>query len=126
MPYNERIFRALEDTGVPRTYLAVGAGHLYPVLGELSCEAFSVDWRTPLNEVRQTIGGSYAMQGSLDPAALLGSRESIAAEVERVMRAGLVGAHVFNLGHGMMPIADPDDVAFAIECARGFDRRAEG
>lgn len=123
LPYNQRIFKALGKLGVPRIYLAVNALHLIDEMNELDCEAFSLDWRTPLNELRPRLGGR-AMQGNLDPSDLLAPRPVIKAAVERVLRAGLGGAHVFNLGHGMIPLANPDDVQYAIDCVREFDRRA--
>jgi uroporphyrinogen decarboxylase len=122
LPYNQRIFKALGKLGVPRTYLAVNALHLIDEMNELECEAFSLDWRTPLDQLRPRLGGR-AMQGNLDPSNLLAPRPVIKAAVERVMRSGLGGAHVFNLGHGMIPMANPDDVQYAIECVRDFDRR---
>ncbi|MFT5991982.1 MAG: uroporphyrinogen decarboxylase, partial [Bradymonadia bacterium] len=66
LPYNQRVMRALGDLGVPRIFLAVGAGHLYPVIRTLECEAFSVDWRRPLNEAREELG-ARCIQGNLDP-----------------------------------------------------------
>lgn len=123
LPYNERIFQALEGK-VPRIYLAVNATHLYGEFGALSCEAFSVDWRTPLNVAKARIGRPCVMQGNLDPADMLGPKEHIRKSVERVLTAGQGGAHVFNFGHGMMPIIQPDDVKFAIDCVRGFGRHS--
>lgn len=125
LPYNRRVFEGLADLGVPRIYLAVDAGHLYGVFSELGCDAYSVDWRTPLDQVRERIAPGCTLQGNLDPAALFGDREHIAAEVRAVLRAGRGAAHVFNLGHGMMPSIDPDAVAFAVDCVRAFDRFAE-
>ncbi len=123
LPYNQRIFDALAAKGVPRIYLAVNATHLYPVFPEIRCEAFSVDWRTPLDVVRSTVGADRTLQGNLDPADLLGPREHIKKSVEAVLRAGAGGAHIFNFGHGMMPMIQPDDVAYAMACVRDFDRR---
>lgn len=126
LPYNRRVFDALADCGVPRIYLAVGAGHLYGVFSELGCDAYSVDWRTPLDVVRRTIEPGCTMQGNLDPSVFLAPRDVIDVEVDAVLRAGLGGPHVFNLGHGMMPAADPDAVAYAIDRVRQFDRSAHG
>ncbi len=123
LPYNQRIFEALGKLGVPRIYLAVNALHLIDEMNKLSCDAFSLDWRTPLDQLRPRLGGR-TMQGNLDPSDLLAPRPVIKAAVDRVMRSGLGGAHVFNLGHGMIPMANPDDVQYAIDCVREFDRRA--
>ncbi len=125
LPYNTRVLNALADLGVPRIYLAVGSSHLYPVISELPCEAVSVDWRTGLERVRAQLPGK-TIQGNLDPAVLLASPKTITLEAERVLRAGLGGAHVFNLGHGIMRQTNPEHVAHLVNVVRGFDRHAPG
>jgi uroporphyrinogen decarboxylase len=120
LPYNARVLAALEGL-VSRIFLAVGAGHLYPVIQELSCEAVSVDWRTPLERVRQIIPGK-TLQGNLDPAALLGTPETLERDALRVLQSGLGGAHVFNLGHGIFRQTNPDMLARLIDIVHGFDR----
>ncbi len=123
LPYNARVMDALAGLGVPRIYLAVGSSHLYPAIRELPCEAVSVDWRTGLDRVRAQLPGR-AIQGNLDPAALLASPETIRLEAERVLRAGLGGPHVFNLGHGIMRQTNPDHLAHLVRVVREFDRHA--
>lgn len=123
-PYVKRVLDSLEGR-VPRIYLAVGSRHLYPSIGKLPMEAFSADWRTPLNEVREMMPG-LSLQGNLDPAVILAPPPVLLAEAQEVLRAGLGGAHIFNLGHGIMREADPDHVARLVEMVKNFDRHAEG
>lgn len=123
LPYNRAVFRALGGLGVPRIYLAVGASHLYPLLAELPCEVVSVDWRLGLEQVRPHFPGR-ALQGNLDPAVLLASPEVITREAHRVLRSGLGGPHVFNLGHGVIRTTPPEHVAHLVETVRQFDRHA--
>jgi uroporphyrinogen decarboxylase len=120
LPYNARVLSALEGLA-PRIFLAVGAGHLYPVIRELPCEAVSVDWRTPLSRVRPLIPGK-TLQGNLDPAALLGTPETLERDALRVLESGLGGAHVFNLGHGIFRQTNPDMLARLIEIVHAFER----
>jgi uroporphyrinogen decarboxylase len=120
MPYNARVLSALEGLA-PRIFLAVGAGHLYHVIQELPCEALSVDWRTPLERIRQLIPGK-TLQGNLDPAALLGTPETLERDALRVLKSGMGGAHVFNLGHGIFRQTNPDMLARLIDIVHGFDR----
>ena len=124
LPYNARVMDALAGLGVPRIYLAVGSSHLYPAINQLPCEAVSVDWRTGLDRVRAQLPGR-AIQGNLDPATLLASPETIRLEAERVLRAGLGGPHVFNLGHGIMRQTNPDHLAHLVQVVREFDRHAQ-
>jgi uroporphyrinogen decarboxylase len=123
LPYNRALFQALEGLGVPRIYLAVGASHLYPVLSELPCEAVSVDWRLSLEQIRPHFPGRV-LQGNLDPAVLLASPEVIAREARRVLRAGLGGPHLFNLGHGVIRTTPPEHVAHLVETVRQFNRHS--
>ncbi|HEX7001487.1 MAG TPA: uroporphyrinogen decarboxylase family protein, partial [Trueperaceae bacterium] len=84
-----------------------------------------VDWRTPLDRVRRSLPRKV-LQGNLDPAALLGPRDVMLAEARAVLRAGLGGPHVFNLGHGVLQQTDPDQVAALVDEVRSFDRHAAG
>jgi uroporphyrinogen decarboxylase len=121
-PYNERIFKALEPYKVPRLYIAVGAPHLYNEIQKLSCEVVSVDWRSPLSTVRPMLKGK-TLQGNLDPAVLFAPKDIIKQEAERVLAEGLGGAHIFNLGHGIMQHTNPDNAQFLIDTVQAFNRR---
>jgi uroporphyrinogen decarboxylase len=116
-----RVLDAVGDAGVPRSYIAVSATHLAEAIAELPLEAVSVDWRLPLSRWRSLLPGR-ALQGNLDPAALLGPWPSLEAEAVSVLREGLGGAHVFNLGHGIFRDTDPDQVARLVDLVQGFDR----
>jgi uroporphyrinogen decarboxylase len=58
-----------------------------------------------------------AVQGNLDPVALMASWETVRAEAETILRqaAGQPG-HIFNLGHGVLPETD----AAQLERLTGF------
>ncbi len=119
-PYAARVLAALEGMA-PRVYLAVGACHLIPQIAALPFEVFSADWRQPLDQVRAMLPGKV-LQGNLDPAVLLAPPAVMEAEALKVLRQGLGGAHIFNLGHGIMREADPDNVARLVALVKGFDR----
>lgn len=121
LPSAQRIASAVQATGVPLIYMAVGGGHLLPALADVPNAAVSVDWRTPLDRVGRALPGKV-LQGNLDPAALLGPRDAMLAEARAVLRAGLGGPHVFNLGHGVLQQTHPDQVAALVDAVRSFDR----
>ena len=59
----------------------------------------------PLDVAWDRIGHDLAIQGNLDPAALLAPGEAIDGEVRAVLaRAAGRDGHVFNLGHGVLPM----------------------
>lgn len=123
LPYAQRVLQGLSSMAVPRIYLAVGSSHLYAAIDELEAETVSVDWRLPLSRVRQVIRGK-TLQGNLDPTALLGPPTALGNAIDRVLLEGRGGAHVFNLGHGILRQTDPDRVAFLVDRVHGFDRHA--
>ena len=51
------------------------------------------------------------LQGNLDPVALLVGGEAMMDEARRIVRTLGSGPFVFNLGHGVLPKTDPDEVA---------------
>jgi uroporphyrinogen decarboxylase len=121
LPYAARVLDALAGLGVPRIYLAVGASHLYPQIATLPAEVVSVDWRYGLNRCRQAMPGKV-IQGNLDPAVLLGDDQVIDMAAVQLLRDGLGGAHIFNLGHGVLPATDPDAVARLVDTVHRFSR----
>ena len=123
MPYATRVLDALADLRVPRIYLAVGASHLYPQIATLPAEVVSVDWRYGLNRCRLAMPGKV-IQGNLDPAVLLAGEQVIDAAAVQLLHEGLGGAHIFNLGHGVLPATQPDAVARLVDTVHRFSRTA--
>jgi uroporphyrinogen decarboxylase len=105
------IFDRLRPLGAPTIYFSTGSSHLVELLGRTGADALGVDWREPLGRVRSRLGNGMALQGNLDPGALLGSRDTVRREAQAVLDELPDGrAHVFNLGHGVLPATDPDRV----------------
>jgi uroporphyrinogen decarboxylase len=67
-----------------------------------------VDWRVPIDDAWDRVGHDVAVQGNLDPAALLAGWDVVETKALDVLaRAGGRPGHVFNLGHGVLPETDP-------------------
>src|SRR6185503_5222429 len=57
------------------------------------------------------IGPDRAIQGNLDPTLLLGPLERVFAATDEVLaRAGGRPGHIFNLGHGILPMTPVEHV----------------
>jgi uroporphyrinogen decarboxylase len=86
----------------------LGTGHLLTAMAQAGADVVGVDWRTPLDVAAGRVGGR-AVQGNLDPCALLAPWDVIEVEVRRILtEGGAAAGHVFNLGHGVLPETDPD------------------
>lgn len=126
LPGLRRIFEALRATGLPTIYFSTGSAHLVDLAARSGATALGVDARMPLDRVRALVGPDVALQGNLDPAALLTDPATVGAMVREVLAALPDGrGHVFNLGHGVPPEARPECVE-ALVAAVHADRLGEG
>ena len=85
--------------------MVFGGGHVVlPLLRDAGGSIIGVDWRMRLDDAWQIIGHDKAVQGNLDPCALLADGPEIRRRVQDVLdqAAGRPG-HIFNLGHGVLP-----------------------
>ena len=115
LPASRKVLAGLSDLGAPRTHFGVGTGELLGAMAEAGADVVGVDWRVPLDAATTRAPGKV-LQGNLDPTALLAGADVVEAEVKAVLEAGRAApAHVFNLGHGVLPEVDPDVLLRVVE-----------
>ena len=111
MPHSASVLAAAGELGVPRIHFGVGTGELLGLMGEAGADVVGVDWRVPLAEGVRRVGGR-AVQGNLDPSLVFAPTEVMLARAAEVLEAGRAApGHIFNLGHGVLPSTDPDQLA---------------
>ncbi len=128
LQYMEKITKALREytseKEIPVILFTKNGGQHLNAIADTGCHAVGVDWTVNLQEARKQIGHRVALQGNLDPAVLYASRETIHAEVKRVLSEfGNGNGHVFNLGHGVFPDTDPEKVASMIESVQTLSKK---
>ena len=124
-PWTALIFDGLRDLGTPRIYFPNLGGHLLGAAAELDADVVQVDWRIPLDRARAALGPGKAIQGNLDPAALLSPPDVMRRRADAVLAAaGDVPGHIFNLGHGIERTTDPDQVARLVDHVHESSERA--
>ncbi len=110
MPYSASVLAAAGELGVPRIHFGVGTGELLGLMGEAGADVVGVDWRVPLADGIRRVGGR-AVQGNLDPSLVFAPTELMLSRAAEVLEAGRAApGHIFNLGHGVMPSTDPDQL----------------
>ncbi len=62
---------------------------------------------------------AVALQGNLDPMLLVAGGAELTATAQRIVAEMQGVAHVFNLGHGITPEADPAHVEALLRAVRG-------
>lgn len=118
LPALRGLVRDLREMDVPVIYFARGTSHLLPKLKQVGADVLSVDWRVELGEVREALGPT-PVQGNMDPGDLLGPLAHSETVARDVATAGSrKPGYVFNLGHGVLPMTDPDNVAATVKAVR--------
>jgi uroporphyrinogen decarboxylase len=59
------------------------------------------------------------VQGNLAPHHMVTGGQALIDETRRIVKAFSKGPHIFNLGHGITPDADPENVHVMLEAIRG-------
>ncbi|MDZ7689007.1 MAG: uroporphyrinogen decarboxylase [Halobacteriales archaeon] len=91
------------------------------LMRESGADVLSLDWTVDMREAREELGDT-PVQGNLDPSYLLGSRETVRHETERVIEKAGDSGHVLNLGHGVMRETPVENVAEFFETAKRVER----
>lgn len=114
--YSRAAIAPAQALGVPLIHFGVGTARLLPAMREIGVDALGVDWRLPLDEASDLLGGTVPLQGNIDPALLFAPWSVLEAHVRDVIERGRrAPAHVANLGHGVPPETDPTVLTRVVE-----------
>jgi uroporphyrinogen decarboxylase len=115
-PHVRRILQDVQTAGVPVIHFGVGTATLLEAMRDAGGTVLGLDWCTPLDQAWARVGGGRALQGNMDPCALLTSRDVAVRHARRVLDAarGHVG-HIFNVGHGILPETPVDNVRAVVD-----------
>jgi uroporphyrinogen decarboxylase len=116
-PAIAKILEHLRPLGVPLIYFPNQGAHLHAEVAGLDADVIGVDWRIPLEDADEALGGEFTLQGNLDPSTLFAPPEAMLTAADSVLDAGrsLRRGHIFNLGHGIDKSTDPDQVARLVD-----------
>ncbi|KAG1780318.1 Uroporphyrinogen decarboxylase [Suillus placidus] len=136
LPYLKRIadevregLKARQLPIVPLTLFAKGAPP--SLAASAKYDTIGLDWTLDPRDVAKLTDGiidgrTITLQGNLDPVVLYGGREAIEREVKRMCnafhdaRGGACKAWIANLGHGITPGVNPEDMKFFLECVHKY------
>lgn len=116
MPASQKVLEGIGSTGVPRIHFGVNTGELLTHMRDAGADVMGIDWRMDLDDARTKLGDGTALQGNLDPVAVLaGAEVALDRSREVLRRAGGHRGHIFNLGHGVLPDTDPEVLERVVE-----------
>ncbi len=122
-PYVKQIIDSIVPD-VPVINFATGNPALLPLLRGDQRTVVGIDWRVPLDAAWEQVGHQRAVQGNLDPIALLAEPETLREMTADVLQraAGRAG-HIFNLGHGILPQTPVDNAIALVDMVHELSQR---
>ncbi len=122
LAYEQRVLSSLHrgpaGLGVPAILYINGCSSILELMAESGASVLSIDWRLNLDDARRRLGNRVALQGNLDPGALLGTPSSIRAEVAEMLKRGSGPGYIANLGHGILPMTPVQNAIEFVEAVR--------
>ena len=110
---------AASHPGVPVIGFPRGAGTKYAAFAKATgVHTLAIDQSTPMEAVRAQTAG-LTLQGNLDPLYMVLGGNALRDEARRIRDTMQGHPHVFNLGHGITPDANPDHVNILLDALRG-------
>ena len=124
LPHTRTIFDAIGGR-VPTIHFGTGTSTFLEDLREAGGDVIGADWRIPLDQAWARSGHDRGVQGNLDPTLLLGPTDRLLAAADDVLRRaeGRPG-HIFNLGHGILPMTNLERVQRLAEHVHARSRTA--
>jgi uroporphyrinogen decarboxylase len=122
LPHTRRIFDAI-GRKVPTIHFGTGTAAILAELAEAGGDVIGVDWRIPIDIAWQRIGFERGVQGNLDPTLLLGPTQRMFSQAEDILaRVAHRPGHIFNLGHGILPMTPVEHVQMLAQYVHSLSR----
>ena len=105
------LIREKDGQKIPVTMYTKGGAGWLEKMAATGADCVGLDWTIDIDQARTRIGDKVALQGNMDPCILYSSAEKVESEVADILnKFGEGSGHVFNLGHGIHPTIDPENV----------------
>jgi uroporphyrinogen decarboxylase len=115
LPYVQRILAALKSFDIPLIYFANNGATLLEYSAQSGADVIGLDWRINIKDAIARVGRK-AVQGNIDPFALLLPKDKLKARIQRLLDdAGEAHGHIFNLGHGIHQHTPPEQAKLTVD-----------
>jgi uroporphyrinogen decarboxylase len=121
LPYSRRAIEIASQAGLPIIHFGTGTNGLLELIRDAGGDVIGVDWGIDLNTAWDRIGHDRAVQGNLDPIALMAPWDALKSRAQTILDQvkGQPG-HIFNLGHGILPETPMDNVKRLVEFVHDY------
>jgi uroporphyrinogen decarboxylase len=116
LPYSRHAIEIAREAGMPIIHFGTDTSGMLELIREAGGDVIGVDWRIDLTAAWDRLGDGVAVQGNLDPIALLAPWPALEQRARTVLdQAAWRPGHIFNLGHGILPPTPVDNVKRLVE-----------
>jgi uroporphyrinogen decarboxylase len=122
-PHMQKMFSMLQHLNVPLIHFGVINGHLLEMMRDCGSTVVGLDWRVRVDESWKKLNYDVAIQGNLDPAAILAPWDVLQNQCAHILNQVDRPGFIFNLGHGIMPQADGDVLKRIVDYVHGWEAR---
>ncbi|MEJ5351740.1 MAG: uroporphyrinogen decarboxylase [Melioribacteraceae bacterium] len=93
--------------------------HNLELMKNCGADVISIDWTINIGKARKVLEDKTALQGNLDPTILYAPKEKIKEETKKILDSyGKGNGHIFNLGHGILPDVNPENVKYLVDVVK--------
>ena len=116
-----KLIKQHDNNDVPVILFTKNGSQWLSQIADTGAHAIGIDWTSEIGAARKLVGSKCALQGNMDPAILHSSPKVIREEVRRILSDfGSGTGHIFNLGHGISPGVDPNNVTVFVDSVHEF------
>lgn len=115
-----KIIKALRSEGIPVILYSQGDLEILKLASTSEPNALSIDWRVSINEVRDAIPHSIALQGNIDPCLLFATESFITQTIQNTYGKLAKTRIIANLGHGILPATPVEGVSAFIKTIKNL------
>jgi len=122
LPYLQRIVKHIRSASdKPIVLYTNGCAAILEDMIETGVDCLSIDWRIDLAEAKRRVAGRTAIQGNIDPCALLSPPNELTALVQaNIAKFGGDPGLIVNLGHGILPPTPPESVRVFVDAVKNY------
>ncbi len=114
-PYVKRILDSLQSYDIPLIFFANNGATLLDYSIKSGADVIGLDWRINIKDASARVGNK-AVQGNIDPFALLLPKDTLKARIQRLLDdAKDAHGHIFNLGHGIHQFTPPEQAKMTVD-----------
>ncbi len=108
---------------VPIVLFTKGGGQWLEMMAATGCDGLGLDWTVDIAAARKRVGEQVVLQGNMDPVVMNTGTQQVQDEAAKVLAAyghhsESDKGHIFNLGHGIQPFAEPENMAALVDTVK--------